>query len=111
MTASRSSRVVLGLCGDGSAGDGSARGLRYSDYIGRPADSADLDCSIFLVDREGRVRVLRCGHMFHADCVEEWLKKKKLCPLCNFPIDGQENPEGAEEGGSVAEGAAVGPSS
>ena len=39
------------------------------------------------------------------------MKKKKLCPLCNFPIDGQENPPDSAEEGAVAEGAAVGPSS
>jgi hypothetical protein len=34
------------------------------------------------------VRTLPCLHTFHAACAEEWLQKKKVCPLCNFPIDG-----------------------
>ena len=37
-----------------------------------------------------RVRTLPCLHTFHAECAEEWLKKKKVCPLCQFSIDGQE---------------------
>lgn len=70
-------------------------------------------CTVCLeeVTKGQRVRTLPCLHTFHADCVEEWLKKKKLCPLCNFPIDGQENPPDSAEEGAVAEGAAVGPSS
>lgn len=30
-----------------------------------------------------RLRQLRCGHAFHKDCVDEWLKKEKKCPVCN----------------------------
>ena len=37
-----------------------------------------------------KVRTLPCLHTFHAECAEEWLKKKKVCPLCQFSIDGQE---------------------
>ena len=41
-----------------------------------------------------QVRSLPCMHTFHAACAEEWLQKKKVCPLCQFPIDstGEEEP-------------------
>jgi len=49
-------------------------------------------CCVCLEDVNvgARVRTLPCLHTFHADCAEEWLKKKKVCPLCQFSIDGQE---------------------
>lgn len=37
-----------------------------------------------------KVRTLPCLHTFHAECAEEWLKKKKVCPLCQFSIVAQE---------------------
>lgn len=37
-----------------------------------------------------KVRTLPCLHTFHAECAEEWLKKKKVCPLCQFSISGTE---------------------
>ena len=47
-------------------------------------------CTVCLedVERGQQVRTLPCLHTFHAGCAEEWLKKKKLCPLCQFAIDG-----------------------
>jgi hypothetical protein len=51
-----------------------------------------------------QVRTLPCLHTFHSGCAEEWLKKKKVCPLCNFPIDGT-----AEQGdGGTAQAAGGG---
>jgi len=45
------------------------------------------------------VRTLPCLHTFHSECAEEWLKKKKVCPLCQFSIDGT----GEEQAGGSTE--------
>ncbi|KAJ1617997.1 hypothetical protein T492DRAFT_567594, partial [Pavlovales sp. CCMP2436] len=29
-----------------------------------------------------RSRVLRCGHVFHAKCISQWLQQRPSCPLC-----------------------------
>lgn len=29
---------------------------------------------------------LKCGHWFDVDCIEEWLKREKHCPLCKKEI-------------------------
>lgn len=55
-------------------------------------DSADDDesCGIcldsYLVGH--KVKYLPCGHRFHAECIDSWLKNQSInCPLDNLPID------------------------
>jgi len=53
------------------------------------------------------VRTLPCLHTFHAECAEEWLKKKKVCPLCQFSIDGTGEAEVEPTANPVAGGSAA----
>eukprot|EP00553_Chaetoceros_curvisetus_P011479 CAMPEP_0204635326 /NCGR_PEP_ID=MMETSP0717-20131115/31319_1 /ASSEMBLY_ACC=CAM_ASM_000666 /TAXON_ID=230516 /ORGANISM="Chaetoceros curvisetus" /LENGTH=173 /DNA_ID=CAMNT_0051654047 /DNA_START=11 /DNA_END=532 /DNA_ORIENTATION=+ len=32
-----------------------------------------------------RIGALPCNHMFHVDCLKEWIKRKNICPLCQKP--------------------------
>ena len=48
------------------------------------------------------VRTLPCLHTFHAECAEQWLQKKKVCPLCQFPIDGNTNEPTADASATPA---------
>ena len=36
--------------------------------------------------KKEKVITLRCNHMFHQTCIEEWFKKGKSCPLCMFSL-------------------------
>jgi len=53
----------------------------------------DRNCIICMADYEDEdeVRELKCGHYFHKDCIDTWLKRKKICPLCNQPIHQAQN--------------------
>ncbi|KAM7266043.1 hypothetical protein ACFE04_003726 [Oxalis oulophora] len=45
-------------------------------------------CSICLDDFQDGLEVthMPCNHMFHEDCIIEWLKENRLCPLCRSPL-------------------------
>ena len=47
-------------------------------------------CSICLLDYQENDQVipLPCDekHVFHEECIKEWLKKNNCCPLCKKPI-------------------------
>jgi len=41
-------------------------------------------CMMEIVDGE-KVGALSCNHLFHVDCLKEWIKRKNSCPLCQSP--------------------------
>ncbi|KAI8470371.1 MAG: hypothetical protein J3K34DRAFT_368518, partial [Monoraphidium minutum] len=32
------------------------------------------------------VKQLPCGHSYHAACIDEWLRKSAVCPLCKHML-------------------------
>ncbi|KAL5198176.1 hypothetical protein ABZP36_001688 [Zizania latifolia] len=47
-----------------------------------------LDCAVCITELAAgeMARVLpRCGHGFHVDCVDMWLRSHSTCPLCRCP--------------------------
>jgi hypothetical protein len=43
----------------------------------------DNECSICLENIDiNDLKILSCNHKFHADCINEWIKKKPICPYC-----------------------------
>ena len=53
--------------------------LLYTDAL-----HCERQCVICVSDMvEGdRVRVFRCGHAYHAVCIDQWLVRRSVCPLC-----------------------------
>ena len=47
-------------------------------------------------NKEDDVSVLKCGHMFHSNCIARWLKNKKECPLCRQKVDPKYNENDAQ---------------
>lgn len=58
------------------------------DCIGTDLDDSEHKCLVCQYDyeKDERLRRLPCGHCFHADCVDQWLKDKDFCPYCRSAI-------------------------
>jgi len=56
---------------------------------GDAPNTREESCAICMCDYEQQdeYRVLPCGHDFHKGCIDQWLKKKALCPLCRTWIN------------------------
>lgn len=55
---------------------------------GEPAAPA-LDCPVCLGQVEAGEKVRRlpkCGHAFHAECVDAWLRAHSTCPMCRAAV-------------------------
>ncbi|XP_057443580.1 putative RING-H2 finger protein ATL50 [Lotus japonicus] len=49
------------------------------------SEEEEIDCAVCLSKIEGgeEIRVLRCDHFFHRDCLDTWFGfKNPTCPLC-----------------------------
>ncbi|TVU29646.1 hypothetical protein EJB05_21222, partial [Eragrostis curvula] len=54
-----------------------------------PKDNAVVECAVCLAELEDgeAARFLpRCGHGFHAECVDMWLASHTTCPLCRLIV-------------------------
>lgn len=58
--------------------------LQQNDF----ADTNQNQCCICLEDfHEGvNVSAMPCQHIYHNDCIVQWLKTCHLCPLCRYPM-------------------------
>ncbi|CAF4005940.1 unnamed protein product, partial [Rotaria sp. Silwood1] len=57
--------------------------------FGQVADEFNqTECTICRADYEAneRLKILPCGHLFHARCVAHWLSITRICPVCRQRI-------------------------
>lgn len=48
----------------------------------------DFSCTICLEDSGNPVEIeLECCHVFHSECISEWLSREKHCPVCKRDMD------------------------
>jgi len=58
--------------------------LPLIEYSPSAAEESQTSCAVCLCDFEcaEKLRHLPCGHKFHVDCIDTWLRRNKACPLC-----------------------------
>ncbi|KAL2345719.1 hypothetical protein Fmac_007004 [Flemingia macrophylla] len=59
--------------------------LQYSDVKNHKIGKESLECAVCLCefeDSETLRLIPKCDHVFHPDCIDEWLKSHTTCPVC-----------------------------
>ncbi|KAK1663055.1 hypothetical protein QYE76_051214 [Lolium multiflorum] len=69
------------------------------EVVAAGAGAGGADCAVCLSElADGdKVRELpNCGHAFHVECVDAWLRAKSTCPLCRADVEMQQGNGKAE---------------
>jgi hypothetical protein len=54
---------------------------------GLPAGRLMGECSICLTDLGGMpTRALACAHVFHGNCIAQWIRRNRSCPVCRTRV-------------------------
>jgi hypothetical protein len=58
-------------------------------YDGEPLPDDKKTCAICLADYEvdEEIRLLPCVHFYHKECIDTWLARSCVCPLCKSTIE------------------------
>jgi len=58
----------------------------------KPHKNEDPSCCICLCEyEEGEMlNQLRCGHVYHQECIDSWCQNHTRCPLCNLDLEDSE---------------------
>ena len=68
-----------------------------------PGDDDTFECTICLTEIEDgeQVGVLPCTHIYHVDCLRQWISRKNSCPLCQVTEIASPRPVEIEMAGDI----------
>ncbi|KAL5804501.1 hypothetical protein ACOSQ3_031301 [Xanthoceras sorbifolium] len=61
-----------------------------TNYRTGEMESHSTDCAVCLedfVDGDSCRILIVCNHIFHSNCIDQWLKYQSTCPICRKPVD------------------------
>ncbi|PIN24072.1 Ubiquitin--protein ligase [Handroanthus impetiginosus] len=66
----------------------------------------DEQCVVCLEEWENgeKAQEMPCGHRFHGDCIEKWLKIRASCPVCRYEMPVDEDGEAGNKNGGESDG-------
>lgn len=61
---------------------------RY-ETLDEKIQNENKNCSICIIDfeKEDKISITNCNHIFHTDCITEWGKYKTECPICREKLE------------------------
>jgi hypothetical protein len=59
----------------------------YDESTFSEEESLECCCCMVEFDAEKEIKRTPCKHFFHADCLGNWLKQAKTCPLCREDLE------------------------
>ena len=59
--------------------------ISYEELLNNDEDN---DCTICLEEfnNDEEIIKLKCNHLFHLKCIDDWIKKNQSCPLCRVNL-------------------------
>ncbi|KAK4792045.1 hypothetical protein SAY86_022480 [Trapa natans] len=92
------SMVVISSGDDSSAKEGTppASEVAIQTLRAVEADGERGECTICLEEWEAG-KEMPCGHRFHGDCIERWLRIHGSCPVCRFSLPAADKEEKRRE--------------
>ena len=63
---------------------------RQAEDQGRDERSRSIyfakECCICQEEYTDKATALKCGHIVHKACLQDWIKRSKICPICRKPV-------------------------
>ena len=61
--------------------------LKIEQYSPNKIDCKECVICKELFKENEFIRLLNCSHVFHINCIDEWFKDNKICPICKKEVE------------------------